>query len=198
MTLGAFYAVYSLVPRPIVRFHIPFLLDLPAALSDNKHMSAPADVPCRCLIAEPDPFIASLLLRFAEGSGLACVQAQASDDVMELARQLKPAVIIIDAELPGDRVGWEIMRALKLDEATCHIALISCSWLSEPEVRSLVGGLDGHLQKPDFPYNDFERILQTTGVLAVARKDTGRPHASRRSETSDPLSFDLPTQGKEL
>ena len=42
-------------------------------------MSAPADVPCRCLIAEPDPFIASLLLRFAEGSGLACVQAQASD-----------------------------------------------------------------------------------------------------------------------
>jgi CheY-like chemotaxis protein len=156
-------------------------------------MSAPADVPCRCLIAEPDPFIASLLLRFAEGSGLACVQAQASDDVVDLARQLKPAVIIIDAELPGDRVGWEIMRALKLNEATCHIALISCSWLSELEVRSLVDGLDGHLQKPDFPYNDFERVLRTTGVLTVARKDTGRPNVSRPSDAADQLSLDLPT-----
>ncbi len=148
-------------------------------------MSAPADVPCRCLIAEPDPFIASLLLRFAESSGLACVRAKASDDVMELARQLKPAVIIIDAELPGDMIGWEIMRALKLDEATRPIALISCSWLSESEVRSLVSGLAGHLQKPDFPYNEFERVLRTTGVLRGDRKTAEPPHASRRSGGAD-------------
>ena len=146
-------------------------------------MSSPADVHCSCLIAEPDPFIASLLLRFAEGSGLECVQARASDDVMELARRLQPDVIIIDAELPGDMTGWEIMRALKLDEATRLIALISCSWLSESEVRSLVGDLAGHLQKPDFPYDDFERVLRTTGALNANRKHAElRPSSSEKAD----------------
>lgn len=137
-------------------------------------MPSKADTRSSCLIAEADPFIASLLIRFAEGSGLECVRARADDDVLELARRINPAVIIIDAELPGDLAGWEIMRALKLDETTCHVALVSCSWLSEPEVRSLAGVLDGYLQKPDFPYIEFERILQAAGVITTGRRDAER------------------------
>ena len=133
-------------------------------------MPSQAD-PCSCcLIAEADPFIASLLVRFAEGSGLECARARVGEDVMELARQINPTVIIIDAELPGDLVGWEIMRAIKFDEATRHIALISCSWLSDAEVRGLVGTIAGHLQKPDFAYNDFERVLRAAGVILADRR----------------------------
>lgn len=150
--------------------HSPFLLDGSARVSHNVHMSSPVDTHRRCLIAEADPFIASLLVRFAEGSGLECARARAGEDVIELARRINPAVIIIDAELPGDISGWEIMRTLKLDEATCRIALISCSWLSEPEVRDLVGTVVGHLQKPDFPYSDFERAVQAAGVITASRR----------------------------
>ncbi len=152
-------------------------------------MPATADMRGRCLIAEADPFIASLLLRFAEGSGIECVRAGAGDDVLELARRLKPAVIIIDDELPGDLIGWEIIRAIKSDEATRHIALISCSWLSEPEVRSLVGVLAGHLQKPDFRYGDFERALRAAGMFDDDRGEAKQsPARSGASETplSDP------------
>ncbi len=159
-------------------------------------MPAAADVDCSCLIAEPDPFIASLLLRYAEGCGLECVRAKASDDIVELARRLKPRVIIIDAELPGDMIGWEIMRVLKLGEATQHIALISCSWLNELEVRSLVGNLAGHLQKPDFSYNAFEQVLRATGVLTANPKNAESPPS--HSDRAGQFRSDLQTKGERL
>ena len=136
-------------------------------------MSSP--VGRHCLIAEADPFIASLLARYMEDSGLECVQARTADDVIELARRVSPAVIIIDAELPGVAVGWEVMRALKLDAATGHIAQISCSWLSETEVRGLVHTIAGHLQKPDISYSEFESVLRAAGVSLAARQTTEAP-----------------------
>jgi DNA-binding response OmpR family regulator len=146
-----------------------------------------------CLIAEADPFIASLLVRFAESSGLECARARTADDVMELTRQVKPALIIIDAELPGDVSGWEIMRALKLDDVTGHIAQISCSWLNEPEVRGLVETIAGHLQKPDFTYTDFEKALRAAGVMPADRR-AGEPSPIPSGTATEPL-IDPQTKG---
>ena len=118
-----------------------------------------------CLIAESDPFIAKLLVRYAEGSNLNCVRAREGDDVVALAREKKPDVIILDAEFPGEKVGWEMMRALKSDEETQQIALIGCSWLSQSEVHTLAGSLIGFLQKPNISYSDFEEVIEAAGVL---------------------------------
>ncbi len=158
-------------------------------------MRASADARRLCLIAEADPFIASLLLRFAEGSEIECVRASADDDVLELARRLKPAAIIIDDELPGDLIGWEVIRAIKADEALRDIAVISCSWLTEPEMRSLVGGLAGHLQKPDLRYGDFERALQATGIFNDEREADGLPPI--RSEDATTPAINPHTEGEE-
>ncbi len=124
-----------------------------------------------CLIAEPDRFIAQLLIRFAEEMRLTCVRAKEGEDLLALARQIKPHVIILDAEFPGDKIGWEILRSLKADAETRHIRLISCSWLSQAEVYSLGGQLAGHLQKPDISYDDFEAIMKKAGVIKKMRKD---------------------------
>lgn len=118
-----------------------------------------------CLIAESDPFIAKLLVRYAEGSNLDCIRAREGDDIVTLAQKTKPDVIILDAEFPGEKVGWEMMRALKSGEDTRHIALISCSWLSQSEVRALAGILTGYLQKPNISYSDFEEVIEAAGVL---------------------------------
>lgn len=117
-----------------------------------------------CLIAESDRFIAKLLLRYAEGSGLACARAREGEDIVALARRTKPDVIILDAEFPGSKVGWETMRDLKAGKDTCDTAIISCSWLSQSEVRSLGGNLTGHLQKPNISYADFEKAIEAAGV----------------------------------
>lgn len=127
-------------------------------------MRASAGRRYKCLIAESDQFIARLLIRYAEGSDLACVRVQDGEDVVAAARQINPDVIILDAEFPGHKIGWEMMRALKSAEDTRDISLISCSWLTQAEVRSLVGSLTAYLQKPNISYGDFESALQAAGL----------------------------------
>ena len=87
-------------------------------------MSPQSNARRSCLIAELTPLSPACLYGLPRAAG-SIVRAKAGEDVVELARRLKPDVIIIDAELPGDIIGWEIMRALQLDEATRHIAQIS-------------------------------------------------------------------------
>jgi DNA-binding response OmpR family regulator len=54
-----------------------------------------------CVIGEADPVIARLLKRFAAESGLQTIVAPVGQDVVELTRHVKPALIIVEAELPG-------------------------------------------------------------------------------------------------
>lgn len=130
-----------------------------------------------CLIAESDRFIAKLLLRYAEGSGMICERAWEGADLLALVQRIKPDVIILDAEFPGSKVGWETMRDLKADNITCGTAIISCSWLSQSEVRSLGGDLTAYLQKPNISYTDFEKAMMAAGAPGAnyrpARQEDG-------------------------
>ena len=116
-----------------------------------------------CLIAEADPFIAQLLLRFVEQSGCRGVRAKVGEELVVLADRTRPNVIIAEAELPGKMRGWETVRALRADPATRNIAVISCSWLPETRARELMGDVSYHLQKPDLHYEDFLRALEGAG-----------------------------------
>jgi CheY-like chemotaxis protein len=117
-----------------------------------------------CLIGESDPFVALLLQRFAEKCGLKVVRAILGQDVLEMARQVEPVVVILDAELPGNQRGWEIAEALRQDPLTSSTPLISCSWISESKANELMGPLAGHLQKPDLHLEDFLLALGRAGV----------------------------------
>lgn len=117
-----------------------------------------------CVIGEADPFIAQLLKRFAAESGLQTVMARVGEDVLDLARRVKPVVVIVEAELPGTMRGWEAVRALRADREMCDIPVISCSWLQAAKVDALAGEVAGHLQKPELLYEDFEAALIEAGV----------------------------------
>jgi DNA-binding response OmpR family regulator len=69
-----------------------------------------------CLIAEADPFLARLLERYAEESGLCTVRARVGQEVVNLAMEKKPVVIILDVELPGKVRGWQAVQ--ELDQRT--------------------------------------------------------------------------------
>ena len=138
-----------------------------------------------CLIAEADPFIANLLLRFAEESGLHCARARTGPELLTLIQQIHPDILIVEPELPGERRGWEVVQALRAEaEAkvkaqaevkvegvltastsalTSPLAVISCSWLEKTEVCKLIGDVAWHLQKPDLYYGDFIKALEAAG-----------------------------------
>jgi CheY-like chemotaxis protein len=121
-------------------------------------------VPKTCVIGEADPFLARLLRRFAEKSGLQVVTTQQGQNLVDMVRQSQPEVIVLEAELPGQMRGWEAVRALRADEATCHIPVIICSWLEEAAARALVGEMSGYLQKPELHYEDFVAALKQAGL----------------------------------
>ena len=123
------------------------------------------NTPSRCLIAETDQFIAKLLVRFSEESGFETYLVKEEDDIFAQIHQTKPELIILDAEYPGDMIGWEILRTLKTDSETNNIKLISCSWMNSSEVQILTGELSGYLQKPNITFQGFEDVLRSAGIL---------------------------------
>ncbi|MCX6064668.1 MAG: response regulator [Chloroflexi bacterium] len=118
-----------------------------------------------CVIAEANPFIIRLLQRFAEKIGLDVLLVQVGQDVLDLAHQKKPAVIVIDPELPGKMRGWEVIRLLREDVEACQIPVIACTWMDEGALREMAGEVNGRLQKPDMHYMDFVNALMKAGVL---------------------------------
>jgi two-component system sensor histidine kinase ChiS len=112
-----------------------------------------------CLIGEADPFLARLLERYAEARGLDTVRAKVGQELVSLARAIKPDIIIVDPELPGTLRGWEAVRAINAEAALGNVPVLTCSWLSKADACALVGDAADHLQKPDLHYEDFVTAL---------------------------------------
>jgi len=120
----------------------------------------------KCVIGEADPFIARLLQRFAKESGLKPMCAKNGREVVDLVKQEKPQLIIVDVELPGTIRGWQAIVALRENAEFSDLPVITCSWLQAPEAQSLVGEVSGHLQKPDLHFKDFMAALEMARIEA--------------------------------
>lgn len=92
--------------------------------------------------------------------------ASSGDEAVRLARQVRPAAIILDIGLPG-MDGYETARQLRRMTATRNARLVALTGYSQPEdrLRSLAAGFDEHLIKPV----DCEQLLQ---ALRSARART--------------------------
>jgi CheY-like chemotaxis protein len=121
-----------------------------------------------CVIGESDPFVAQLLQRFAQESGLQAWRATLGQDLVGLTLQVRPDVIIVDPELPGTLRGWEAAQVLKNRFETRDIPVIACSWLLETEIQVLLGHARSHLHKPELHFRDFVAALQAAGLAIAA------------------------------
>jgi DNA-binding response OmpR family regulator len=123
-----------------------------------------------CIIGESDHFLSRLLQRFAEKSGFNIQPAQTGEDVLALAQQNKPALIILEPELPGKVRGWEAAQLLAAKSPRRRPSVIICSWMKKDEAQALIGEMSAYLQKPDLRYEDFVEALKTVSKPRVNRK----------------------------
>jgi CheY-like chemotaxis protein len=129
-----------------------------------------------CLIAEADPFLACLLERYAKESGLLAIRARVGQEVINLAIDNTPIVIILDIELPGKLRGWQAVAELDNKPDFPKIPVITCCWTSQQEAHTLIPGAVAHLQKPDILYTDFVAALKKAGA-------TGEEHTPLLDQT---------------
>lgn len=122
-----------------------------------------------CVIGEADPFLGRLLLRYAEACGLQGTRAQTGQGVLAMVRRERPAVVILDSELPGKMRGWAVIQTMQADPELRDIPLIHCSWQSESEAGRPPGQVAAHLRKPALRYDDFVIALARAGVPIATR-----------------------------
>lgn len=116
------------------------------------------------LIGERDPFMRRALEQTLQGT-FDLRFAEAGDELVELARQHPPDLIILEALLPR-RDGLQACRDLKNDPATCHIPILCFTFLLIEE-RARLAGADAFLPKP----LHAQALLETIHHLLHLKKE---------------------------
>ncbi|MDH3473756.1 MAG: response regulator transcription factor [Rhodospirillales bacterium] len=125
------------------------------------------------LIVEDDRNIASLVETYLGQAGFETAVAHDGRQGLELARRLKPSLVILDIMLPG-LDGWDICRELRRGSEVPILILTA----REEEVDRIVGfslGADDYVVKPFSPRELVER------VKAILRR--ARPAAASAATT---------------
>lgn len=98
------------------------------------------------LILEDDINFARILLDLAREQGFKALVATRGDVGLAMAREYKPAAIMLDIRMPV-MDGWTVLDRLKHDPSTRHIP-IHIMTVEEGQQRSLQQGAIAYLQKP--------------------------------------------------
>jgi CheY-like chemotaxis protein len=121
-------------------------------------------VNARILVIEDNPqnrYLATFLL---EQRGYEVVQAESGPQGLELASKVRPALILLDIQLPG-MDGYTVARALKSHpnlKAIPIVAVTSYAMIGDRE-RCLEAGAEGYVEKPINPASfvvEVERFLR--------------------------------------
>lgn len=124
-----------------------------------------------CIIGESDQFLARLLQRFAEKSGLRVLFASTGEELLDLTQNNSPALIILEPELPGKTRGWEATRVIRANSQNVETPVIVCAWLEKEDTLAFTGPVSAYLKKPDLHYEDFVEALLVAGVKSASDSD---------------------------
>ena len=93
------------------------------------------------LVVDDEASQRELLSRFLQRQGFAVRTAADGRSGLELARSLKPHVILLDVMLP-EIDGWSVLQALKEDPATALIPVVMVSFVAEAGLGAALGAVD--------------------------------------------------------
>jgi two-component system cell cycle response regulator DivK len=111
------------------------------------------------LVVEDNPTNMKLAITLLEASGHEVLTAADAEAGIELARAQRPALILMDIQLPGID-GLQATAQLKRDETTRAIPVIALTALAMKgdEERIRAAGCDGYIAKP-MRYQEFQAMI---------------------------------------
>ena len=107
------------------------------------------DAPRTALIVEDNDKNLKLARDLLQFGGFMTFEAELASDGVDLARSLRPDVVIMDIQLP-DFDGWEALRRLRSDPETADLVVVAVTAYggASGQNRFVDGGFDGYLPKP--------------------------------------------------
>lgn len=130
---------------------------------------APADAPL-VLVVDDFEDNRAMYVEYLQFQGLRVAEAVNGAEAVARAKELLPAIIIMDLSLPV-MDGWEATRRIKSNAKTRHITVIALTGHAEPAhaKRARDAGCDDFLAKPCLPDD----------LLAKVREHLPRPKTQK-------------------
>lgn len=103
----------------------------------------------RILIADDNPAIREVVVRFLESEGYAPITARSGHEALRRVQEDQPDLVLLDVAMP-DMDGYAVCRHIKRDEATALIPVTMLTVLDDAEHRrrGVEAGADDFLPKP--------------------------------------------------
>lgn len=124
-------------------------------------------MPETVLVVDDEPFILRSLAFVLERAGFLVKQARNGDEALEVLRDVRPRLAILDVMMPK-RNGFEVCEIVKGDPDLrgTYVILLTAKGQESARDRGLAAGADEYMTKPFSPSRIVERV---TEVLAGAR-----------------------------
>jgi two-component system cell cycle response regulator DivK len=122
-------------------------------------MTAP--IPLVLLVEDFDD-AREMYAEYLEFNGLRVAGAADAVRGLQMADELQPSIILMDAALPG-LSGWDAIKELKANPRTKHIPVLMMTGhvLGDAKERALAAGADGFIPKPCLPDELTRHIFAT-------------------------------------
>jgi len=98
------------------------------------------------LVLDDDPAVLDLMTRHLLREGFRVISTSNGEDAIRIAKQLQPAVMTLDVEMPGID-GWKVLHRIKSDEDASQIPVVMVT-VSDDIQKSLELGAAAYLPKP--------------------------------------------------
>jgi len=107
---------------------------------------------------EQNMYLMTFLLK---GAGFDVVQAYHGRDGLRLAAERRPAIILLDIQLPEVN-GYQVAESLKKDTALSSIPIVAVTSYAMPgdRERILAAGATGYIEKPINPATFVDQIKE--------------------------------------
>jgi two-component system, cell cycle response regulator DivK len=133
------------------------------------------------LVAEDDIDAMDIVTTMFRHAGFRVAQASTGTEALMMARELCPALLVLDVAMPG-MTGWEVARQLRADADRAgplpRILVLTAHAFAEDRLRARELGCDGYLAKPA----DVRRVVQEARRILA-----GEPWAFAADDAEDRL-----------
>ncbi|RYD62117.1 MAG: response regulator, partial [Verrucomicrobiaceae bacterium] len=109
------------------------------------------------LVIDDDLTVHDLVRRFMQKEGYNCVCASNGMEGLELARKLRPSIIVLDVMMPN-MDGWSVLTRLKGDPEISDIPVVMLTMVDSKELGFSLG-VDEYMLKP-IERSEFVNILR--------------------------------------
>ena len=100
----------------------------------------------RILVVDDDPDVRDIMRRFLSREGFDVVTAKDGEEGLALAREIGPALVILDVLMPK-RDGWSVLRELKATPALADIPIVMLT-ITDEKNKGYALGASEFLNKP--------------------------------------------------